>query len=438
MATRDGVNDDYSTALDPYSGVRGVRAATNGKTRQHNADESDDTDLFAQIAERIESADVVAGQPTEEVLWDVDGLMPSDDAPAHMFGPPGAYKSWLGLHLCDAIVRGAKFLDRFIVRKRPCALYINVDAGPKTFRNRVRRVSDSAAFDFISLTSAEFSQLDRRKLFERYRGGFIAIDCLAAIYNPAKDLDPAFAMRQFVDDLRADYAQFDCGGVIIDHPHRPKEKGTEGDFYGNVQKQAGFRTMWQISKKTGGSDAAENCRTQISCRKLSEGQDFAAVEVVIDFSAEPVAFSTTNTEPASRENAIEAKLIAWAGEQAKTFSRTTIEECRLGYRAADVRRAADDLIKRGVFVVAGTRGGGHTYRLESVPHPVPDHSVPIENRDGTGWSGFGQGASPSGPSESVPERDGVVENSPQPHEQTALARPARRPKTVAAAEVLKL
>jgi hypothetical protein len=367
-----------------------------------------ETKAEPDLLARIQSAAAVAGTPAETILWDVERLLPSDDAPMLLFGAPGSLKSWLALHLCDAIVTGRRFLGEFAVRRRPRALFINLDAGPKSFRNRIRRMSDSAAFDFISMSAGEFTPSVLHKLMGHYQGGFVVIDCWAAIYNPDKNDDAGFAMRKFVDTLRAIYAEFDAGGLVIDHPHRPKEKGEAGDYYGNIQKEAGLRTMWAIA--TAAAEPGQPRSTKISCRKLSEGEPFAIVSAAIDFSSERIVFATENTDPAQRPSTIESRIIEWAGLRTDAFSKRTVTDSIRGYRVADVRAAVENLIERGRIVATGAkRGGGDLYRLECVPQCVPDRCVPIENLYGTHSSGDTPTASASGASECVPEPDAPYE-----------------------------
>jgi hypothetical protein len=359
---------------------------------------------------RIEAAAIVAKQQPEEILWDVDGLMPSDDAPTNVFGPPGALKSWIALHLCHAIVAGLLFLGRYHVRKRPSALYINVDAGPKSFRNRIRRVSDVVGFDFLSICSAEFTLHVLRALMANYPGGFVVIDCWSAIYNPERSLDPGFAMKAFVDALRAIYTEFDCGGLVIDHPHRPKEVGALGDYSGSIQKEAGFRNMWHIVADPPVEGQPRNAK--IICRKLSEGEAFAGVRAEIDFSNHRVSFTAPGSgDPEARENTLEAKIIEWAARQTNQFSKRSITDAIHGFRVADVRATTATLIERGVIVPTGAkRGGGDLYRLECVPAVRPDWCVPINRDTGRTQSDTPPMPSASGASECVPEPDAPVDS----------------------------
>jgi len=219
---------------------------------------------------QIEHAEVVAAEPPEPIEYDIAAILPASDAPALMFGPPASLKSWLALGMCDASVRGVPFAG-LATRKRPRALYLNLDAGAKTFRNRVRAVTSAPGLDFASLAAADFNADVLRAQLEAYAGGFVVIDCLSSIYNPDARKDPAFAMRTFVDGLRALYAEFDCGGVVIDHPHRPKERGELGDYHGSIQKEAAFRTMWSVVAEPAEADNATR-RTKLSCRKLSKAR----------------------------------------------------------------------------------------------------------------------------------------------------------------------
>ena len=305
---------------------------------------------------RIESASRIALEPPDVIIEDIQGLLPAEDAPGMIYGPPAAMKSWIAMHMCDTAVTGEPFLGRFAVRQRPRAVYVNLDAGAKTFRNRMRRVSDSPGFDCISLASAEFDLSVLREILTEYAGGFVAIDCLSAIYNPDHIKDPAFAMREFIDGVRADYAKFGCGGVIIDHPHRPKERGELGDYHGSVQKEAAFRTMWSVAAETA-EPSQTSRRTKISCRKLSEGQPFAPVHVTIEFADERVTFTSGIPDPTLGQDGMERRLIEWAKRQSEAFSRNSATLANQGNNA-EKRAAFERLVDCKTFVPTGARRGG--------------------------------------------------------------------------------
>jgi hypothetical protein len=314
------------------------------------------------IFERIKSASIVAHEPPDPIEYDVATILPAEDAPGLIFGPPASLKSWLALALCDAIVRGEPFLG-FETRRRPSALYVNLDAGAKTFANRVRSISDAPRFDFVSLSTSEFSAADvLRALIERYQGGFVVLDCLSSIYNPATGSDPAYAMRSFVDSLRAVFAEFGCGGVVIDHPHRPKERGELGDYHGSIQKEAAFRTMWSVAAEPADDEPGPR-RTKIVCRKLSEGQPFAPIEVEIDFTGPRVSVQRVYVaDPTTRTTGLESKILEWAAAQTIAFTKRTVTDKVRG-RALDVRNAFDVLVDAGKIVPTGAkRGSGDLFR----------------------------------------------------------------------------
>lgn len=323
----------------------------------------------AEFSFPIESAAEIARTQSEPVDFDVDGMLPAEDAPALVFGPPASLKSWLIMHLCHAIVTGQQFLGQFKVRRRQRALYLNLDAGAKTFRNRIRRISSVAGFDLVSIPSGQFSLDLLRSYMSQYRGAIVVIDCLSSIYNPDRTKDPAFAMREFVDGLRALYAEFECGGVMIDHPHRPKERGEIGDYHGSIQKEAAFRSMWSVSSDPA-DDSGGPRRVKITCRKLSEGQPFAPVHVLVDFSKDLVGFTTAAVDPETKKNETEARMIEWGLAQMKTFSRSGCVDALTGVGTDAKRKVFDGLVKRSIFVETNEKKGGFSrYRHASTTWP---------------------------------------------------------------------
>lgn len=322
-------------------------------------------------ARRIESAVAIAAQPADVIAWDVAGMLPCDDAPALIFGPPASFKSWLGLHLCDCVVSGRAFLGLHDVRKRPKALYVNIDAGPKTFRNRVRRIGATPGLDFISLSAMDFADIGLRELLARYRDGFVVLDCLSAIYNPPRGDDPAYSMRAFVDGLRNDFEAAGCGGAVLDHPHRPKEVGSEGDYFGSIQKEAAFRTMWQVNAEA--KEPGQPGRTKIACRKISEGEPFALVRAAIDFSDDRIAFSTSDnaTEQSGGSTKVRTAVLAWAKKRGPVpFSKQNAKDA-IKFGNGPISTCIDELSATKLLIVVGVRGGAPIFT-----HPDFDPTQP--------------------------------------------------------------
>jgi len=317
----------------------------------------------------IRNVAAIASAPPEVIEYDVEGLLPSDDAPALMFGAPGSFKSWIALHACDAVVTGKPLFGKFQVRQRERAVYVNLDAGAKTFAQRVRRVSSSAAIDIVNISSADFSFAILCEILKAYPRAFVVFDCFSDMYRPDRNNDPAIAMRDFTTGLRAEFARYQCGGLVIDHPHRPKERGELGDYHGSIQKEAAFRTMWSVVAEP--AEKKFPRRVKILCRKLSEGEPFAPVMVAVDFSTERIAFSGIDHDPAAVLEQTESRLIAWSLIQAEAFSKNECQKAIDGGRNSDKRNAFDRLIRRGVFVESGgKRGGAPTFVHSTKTSPV--------------------------------------------------------------------
>ena len=340
---------------------RQVDAITNSSVRDEPAVSQRPRSTFPLPL--IENAAVVSAQPSEPIEYDIELIAPARDAPILMFGPPASLKSWLALGICDAVVRGVPFAG-LKTRQRPRALYLNLDAGATSFRNRVRMISDAPGLDFISLSASAYTNGTLRSVLEQYRGAYVVIDCLSAIFAPEARMDPTRAMRSFVDGLRAIYAEHNCGGLIIDHPHRPKERGELGDYHGSIQKEAAFRTMWSVVAEAPANGETER-RIKIACRKMSEGASFAPITVDLKFG-DRVTVSRLSAADSSETVAsiVEMKILEWARVQTTPFSRRNVEDRVRGHATTLVREGFKNLVAKGRIETTGaTRGGGGLYQF---------------------------------------------------------------------------
>jgi hypothetical protein len=310
---------------------------------------------------RILHAASNALEPITPIVMDVERVLPADDAPCLLFGPPAAFKSCIALHLCDSVASGRPFLGRYATRQRR-ALFVNVDAGPKSLRNRVLRVSAAPAFDFVTVERRNFDEAIGDFL-TAYEGGFVVIDCLAAVFHGDQN-DPE-KMRAFLDELRATYLRHGCGGLVIDHTNR------SGDYSHSVQKKAACRAMWQATpEKRGGDDDADVRRGTISCRKFSEGQDFGGVRFEVNFSQERVSFSAI--ERASSRRDYGAEILTWAREQSEPFSATKALK-HVGGRDVEIRAAIRQLTDAGKLIEHGSYNGHARYIAAISSHLIPCH-----------------------------------------------------------------
>lgn len=225
------------------------------------------------------AAQIIASPPPP-ALFDIEAMLTNEDGPAILFGEPGAMKSWVGLHIAMCMATAAPVFGRFASRARNKSVYVNLDAGRNSFERRVLRMG-KALTNVIVLTPDHYDADELMALFERRAGAFVTIDAFANMYHVDRSKDAAEAAREFLQGLRALYAEYGCNGIVIDHPHRAREGGPDGgDYYGSIQKLAAIRTMWQIAKY---GDPKENL-ARITCRKVNEAEPFPAFVVRADFS----------------------------------------------------------------------------------------------------------------------------------------------------------
>jgi hypothetical protein len=251
----------------------------------------------------VESAAEIAKRGVPNAAWDIERMLPEEDGPALLFGPPGALKTWLAMHACRCFLSGEQFLGYFNVEKRLHALYVNLDAGKHPFERRVLRLG---AKDLLVVSPEGYEPAALREVFATYPGAFIVIDALPDVYRFKRGDDAAESMRNFLrHDIRGLYAEFGCNGLLLDHPHRPRDGAAFGDYYGSAQKEAAARVMWHVTPlpSTGGNVA----RAKITCRKMSEAEPFAPFVVQVTFSDESVAFTYNGALDESAEVAVEAK-----------------------------------------------------------------------------------------------------------------------------------
>jgi hypothetical protein len=234
---------------------------------------------------KIESARAIVERGVPPLEWDIEELLTRDDGPALFFAPPGSLKSWLGLHLCICKLTGTPFLGHFPVRQRSHAIYINLDAGANAFSRRLTRVSPPN--NLLIVNASQYDPTEFENVFHSYPGAFVVVDCLADVGGgvPLRGEDPSQAARRYFRELRALYERYDANGVVMDHPHRPRDGAF--DYYGSIQKEATVRAMWMASL----IDDDEGSQTvKITCRKQNEAERFKPFVAAVDFRAPLVRF----------------------------------------------------------------------------------------------------------------------------------------------------
>ncbi len=232
----------------------------------------------------------IVGMNIPAPSFDVEGLLPKEDGPTLVFGPPEAGKSWLTMHLCRCLASGDLFLGRLAVNKYPEVVYINMDAGARTTQRRFQRLASGKAplANYHLYCADEFDAAEMERIFEKHRGAFVVIDCLADFYHQDRSKEQAEGMRGFVRGLRGLYERNACNGIVLDHPHRPKD-GAPGDYYGSIQKEASFRTMWLVQALPIEDKSTRSLK--ITCRKMNDGERFLPFVVKIVFSSAAITFT---------------------------------------------------------------------------------------------------------------------------------------------------
>lgn len=291
----------------------------------------------------LESAADISARGIEPTEFDIATLLTKDDGPVLFFSPPGSLKSFLALHAARCSVTGEAFLGEFAVRKRPTAIYVNFDAGARAFRRRVVMVAPNLKSLYIASPDG-YDAAALRETVEQYPQSFIVIDCLSDCYQSRRGEDQSETMRRFLRDLRSLFQQYDCNGIIVDHPRRAREGESHGDYYGSIQKEAAARMMWQALRLP--SDDPSTARVKIICKKMSEAEPFAPFLVKVTFSTDCVSFAYDGKVDEVTGAVVERKpdhvllervLVGVAGG----MSRKALQ-VRLGWSSDRVRKAVKD------------------------------------------------------------------------------------------------
>jgi hypothetical protein len=157
---------------------------------------------------------------------------------------------------------------------------------------------------------------------------------------------------------------------VLDHPHRPKEVGGEGDYFGSIQKEAAFRTMWQVNAEA--KEPGQPGRTKISCRKISEGEPFSVTRATVDFSGECISFSADDApEQSGGSPKVRTAVLAWAKKRGPVpFSKQNVKDA-IKFGNGPISTCIDELAAAKLLIVVGVRGGAPIFT-----HPDFDPTQP--------------------------------------------------------------
>lgn len=223
----------------------------------------------------------IARRGIVEVEQEFEGFMQRDDGPGLITAAPDRFKSWTGLLMCVSAVNGSPLFGHFRVPKpRPTAIFLNLDAGPRSTANRIGRLGrDLPQSCFLATWDAWDWNLFERMLAGN-RGSFVVIDCWSDLFQLGNArMDPAEAMRRAMKQLRGFYERFGCNGVVVDHASRTEREDDE-NFSGSQQKKAAIR--WGMTLKRDRDDD-QHGRIRFGCLKPGDLEPFAPFEVEFAF-----------------------------------------------------------------------------------------------------------------------------------------------------------
>jgi hypothetical protein len=171
------------------------------------------------------------GQPLPPVAWLVEALGFAAGAPALVAGSQFSAKSMVMLDLVLAVASAAEWLGFRLRAGR--ALYVDVEAGPKSVSRRLQRLARGRGIDLVTLgdalhlASMPTPPLDGRATeddFVRALDGFdlVVIDTLAAAARA--DDENAATMRRPLDRLARASMRTGTTIVLVHHAKKPDER----------------------------------------------------------------------------------------------------------------------------------------------------------------------------------------------------------------------
>jgi hypothetical protein len=240
------------------------------------------------------------GVPPRE--WIVRGMIEADDAPVLLFGKPGAFKSWVALHISMCVATGLPVFDQFPVLSQRKAFYLNFDSGRNAFARRMTLLDPrTELFECASPDQFDFKTLD--EFMKRHAGWFVCLDCFANLYVPDLQQEQGADMRAFGQPLRRLYEKYGCSGIVIDHARRQRDADGDIAFYGSTQKEAVFRQMWSVAKVKQRDRTPGTGRLTLHCHKMSEVEEFKTICVGLDWTE--TSFSATFVPPDDDDEAVD-------------------------------------------------------------------------------------------------------------------------------------
>jgi hypothetical protein len=325
-------------------------------------------------------ASAIKKTPLEPVSWDVESLLQADDGPACWFGDSGSYKSWLALHVAACVSMGEPAFGKFPTKERARVVYVNLDAGARSFERRVRQLPAVGAGLHI-VTAESWNAQAFEKILSENPGSFIILDCWTDVYEQPMNVDMAHHMRESIKWFRDAYKHYGANGIVIDHSKRAQARSALRGadlIYGSTQKKGSWRQMALIEKVALPEFTPNHARVKFTCVKMSESEEFRPFFIDLAFD-EPLTcdYAELLMMESDRQTKTEChfhQIVAYLKEQApKRLSAREIAEAlgvqRNSRAFSDALQAA---MKTGsVKSFGGGRSTKYAY-IDRLDFDIPD------------------------------------------------------------------
>ena len=191
----------------------------------------------------------------QEVGWVVDRLIP-DQGITIMSSIPGAYKTWLLLHIAQTVASGEKLFQLFPTKQQN-VLMIDEENILPLIQDRAMRlgIPEDSTIQFLSLTGFKVTPDAMKELAaicKRQSIGLVTIDSLVRVHGA--DENDASKMAQVFNNLRI----LSAPGITVLITHHNAKGSTEGKSNGYSMR--------------GSSDILAAIDSHIDVKKLGPGQ----------------------------------------------------------------------------------------------------------------------------------------------------------------------
>lgn len=209
--------------------------AIHNELRANVQEAQNERDAIQNEESGFELAEKIYEEPDEEIIWDVEGILPRATQ-GWVSGPPKGAKSILTMHLASRLASGKKFLDQYIIPIPRRVLLVQEEDSRKRVRRRLKQLVPQSEKDLwdgrLRVLIEGGLRLDDKEKKEwlvaqikLHKPDVIIFDVWrwlhAADTNSEKELKPILS---FLTALRREH---NVTILIVTHDAKPKQ-GPEG------------------------------------------------------------------------------------------------------------------------------------------------------------------------------------------------------------------